>query len=139
MEETKGIDRRKFVRSCAMCAAGLVVASATGCSLFEDPEVLVCTRQELEEAKRIITKFNGKKVLTTKLNGKLTTFSLICRHKRCTIGYVEELEQFVCPCHDGIYDAQGNVVSGPPKKPLIRFITELRGEEVWVLNKRVKE
>ncbi|TDI85191.1 MAG: hypothetical protein E2O78_04900 [Caldithrix sp.] len=26
-----------------------------------------------------------------------------------------------CPCHDGVFDVNGNVVSGPPPRPLQKY------------------
>jgi Rieske Fe-S protein len=28
--------------------------------------------------------------------------------------------RFRCPCHGGVFDAEGNVVEGPPPRPLDR-------------------
>jgi len=30
-------------------------------------------------------------------------------------------KQFLCPCHGGVYDRDGRVVSGPPPRPLERL------------------
>jgi succinate dehydrogenase / fumarate reductase iron-sulfur subunit len=30
-------------------------------------------------------------------------------------------EQFRCPCHGGNFDRQGNVLAGPPPRPLDRY------------------
>ena len=37
-----------------------------------------------------------------------------------------------CPCHNGMYDLNGAVVSGPPPKPLDEYVVRLRGEEGFV-------
>lgn len=53
-----------------------------------------------------------------------------CTHAGCPVARSEE--GFACPCHGGRYDAQGNVLSGPPPKALRRGRVEEDGEE-WVI------
>ena len=48
-------------------------------------------------------------------------FDLRCTHQGCPVAprVVDgEAEGFDCPCHGGRFDAAGNVVGGPPKRPL---------------------
>ena len=40
--------------------------------------------------------------------------------------------RFVCPCHGGVYDFEGEVEGGPPVRPLDRFYTRVRGGQVQV-------
>jgi Rieske Fe-S protein len=48
-----------------------------------------------------------------------------CAHLGCPVRYVAAAERFVCPCHGGVYDFTGQVVGGPPVRPLDRFYTRL--------------
>ena len=41
-------------------------------------------------------------------------------------------QRFVCPCHGGVYDFQGQVDGGPPVRPLDRFYTRVRNGQVEV-------
>jgi Rieske Fe-S protein len=42
-----------------------------------------------------------------------------------------------CPCHEGIFDADtGDVISGPPQRPLGRIDVEVRNGTVWALGAR---
>ena len=47
--------------------------------------------------------------------------SNICTHLGCRVRWVEDERKFYCPCHAGIFDEDGNVVSGPPPRPLDRY------------------
>lgn len=47
--------------------------------------------------------------------------SNICTHLACLVRWVEDERKFYCPCHAGIYDENGNVLSGPPPRPLDRY------------------
>jgi menaquinol-cytochrome c reductase iron-sulfur subunit len=49
---------------------------------------------------------------------QLTVFSSVCTHLSCNIIWQEETNVFECPCHAGRFDANGQPISGPPKKPM---------------------
>lgn len=135
MAQCKLPSRRHFLRQSA--AVGLVYLtgqSLTGCGLFDDPEMRVCTLAELQAQQTITTRFNKRKIMLTYLDEELVIFSLICRHKKCTVKYVPDEAIFACPCHEGMYDQAGQVIDGPPPAPLHRFQYEIREGEVWVLN-----
>ena len=138
-EELKDNSRRKFLRNAATLSAGVVVLGSTAsCSLLDEDEMLVCTLEELKSKGSIVMKFNRKKILTRWENEEVEIISLICSHKKCTVAFKPDVDQFICPCHDGTYDHQGNVVSGPPENPLRRFQHEIRGDEVWVLKQVIE-
>ncbi|HSQ60865.1 MAG TPA: Rieske (2Fe-2S) protein [Acidobacteriota bacterium] len=58
--------------------------------------------------------------------------SAICTHMRCVLRWNRENGTFLCPCHDGSFDRNGNVLAGPPKKPLRQFQAEVRADEIVV-------
>ena len=61
-------------------------------------------------------------------NGRdYAALSNICTHLACRVRWIADREQFFCPCHNGVFDKAGNVVSGPPPRPLDRY--EIRIEE----------
>jgi len=53
-----------------------------------------------------------------------------CAHVGCPVRWVDASERFICPCHGGVYDLLGRRVGGPPVRPLDRFYTRVRGEDV---------
>jgi menaquinol-cytochrome c reductase iron-sulfur subunit len=55
-----------------------------------------------------------------------------CMHLGCPVRYVSAAERFICPCHGGVYDFRGMVVSGPPVRPLDRFYTRVHNGLVQV-------
>ena len=65
-------------------------------------------------------------------DGSLRAFSLVCTHLACTVNWNPEKRTFYCPCHDGLYDAEGNVISGPPPTPLERLKIEVKGDRVTI-------
>lgn len=59
--------------------------------------------------------------------------SNICTHLGCRVRWIAEREQFYCPCHAGVYDKEGNVVSGPPPRPLDRYEVRVEENEIRIL------
>jgi Rieske Fe-S protein len=61
---------------------------------------------------------------------KFIAISDRCAHLGCPVRWVDASERFICPCHGGVYDLLGRPVGGPPVRPLDRFYTRVRGNEV---------
>jgi len=59
--------------------------------------------------------------------------SNICTHLGCHIRWIAEQNHFFCPCHNGVFDASGNVISGPPPRPLNRYDVKVENDQLFVL------
>lgn len=59
--------------------------------------------------------------------------SNICTHLGCRIRWIAEKGQFFCPCHNGVFNKNGDVVSGPPPKPLNRYKAKIENNEIFIL------
>ena len=70
-------------------------------------------------------------VINTSSKGFLA-FSKVCTHLGCLVKYDSERQVFICPCHAGIFDLEGNVISGPPPKPLPRFSVRVEGNNLVI-------
>jgi cytochrome b6-f complex iron-sulfur subunit len=55
-----------------------------------------------------------------------------CTHLGCLVPWNEEDQVFACPCHSGRYNPWGEVLSGPPPRPLDLFQLEIVSDEVVV-------
>jgi len=69
-------------------------------------------------------------------NGEnVTAFSNICTHLSCRVTWKEDVQDFVCPCHDAHFDIQGKVVSGPPPRPLDTYQAKLEDGNLFIFFK----
>ncbi len=59
--------------------------------------------------------------------------SNVCTHLGCRVRWVDDEGKFFCPCHNGVFDRQGNVLSGPPPRPLDRYDVQVQGDELQIL------
>lgn len=54
--------------------------------------------------------------------------SAVCTHLGCRVGWSPDIRRFQCPCHRGVYERDGQVVSGPPPRPLARLDVRVNTE-----------
>jgi Rieske Fe-S protein len=59
--------------------------------------------------------------------------SATCTHLGCQVRWHTDTANFRCPCHGGVFNAQGNVVSGPPPRALERIEARLDASGTDVL------
>ena len=64
--------------------------------------------------------------------GELKIFVAVCTHFDCTVGYVEGEKRIFCACHEGYYDLDGEVISGPPPHPLRQFHQRFKEDRLIV-------
>lgn len=74
-------------------------------------------------------------LLINTADGELRAFSAICTHLTCTVNYEGETGTIYCPCHNGRFDLAGNVLSGPPPRPLDAYEVEVSGGDIYVSRK----
>ena len=69
--------------------------------------------------------------------GELRAFSQKCTHLGCVVFYEADEHRWHCPCHEGNFDAEtGDVISGPPLRPLGRIDVETRDDGmIWALGR----
>jgi cytochrome b6-f complex iron-sulfur subunit len=58
--------------------------------------------------------------------------SRVCTHLGCLVNYHKDRQLLICPCHNGIYDLDGNVISGPPPRPLPKFPFTVEGDKIKI-------
>ena len=69
--------------------------------------------------------------------GEFRAYSQQCTHLACPVYYERQQKRLECPCHEGAFDAAtGNVLYGPPPRPLDSIDLEMRNGELWAVGKR---
>lgn len=58
--------------------------------------------------------------------------STVCTHLGCTVYWEKDNKEFYCPCHQGRFDQDGNVVSGPPPRALDSYKVEIQDKNVFI-------
>ena len=80
-----------------------------------------------------VFRFGNKPGLLVRLpTGEYRAFSAVCTHLQCTVQYKSDLSQIWCACHNGMFNLNGEVLSGPPPSALEVYRVAVRGDEVVV-------
>jgi menaquinol-cytochrome c reductase iron-sulfur subunit len=67
---------------------------------------------------------------------EFVAFGLNCTHLGCPVNWRPGAELFLCPCHGGVYYADGSVAGGPPPRPLVRYeVRIIENDRVQVLTR----
>lgn len=67
-------------------------------------------------------------------NKGLVAFSDVCTHLSCAVLFQPAERQLFCPCHEGHFDAAtGEVLGGPPTRPLPEIQLSISGDTVYAV------
>jgi cytochrome b6-f complex iron-sulfur subunit len=81
---------------------------------------------------RLVLEHAGEPVELSRSAAGLRARSLLCSHYGCRVEWQAEQRQYVCPCHQGTFDADGRPVGGPPTKPLRAVPLAVSGDTALV-------
>jgi Rieske Fe-S protein len=73
-----------------------------------------------------------KVVYLVRSSSGVQAFDSTCTHLGCRTRFNAQTKQIECPCHGGIYNTNGEVIGGPPPKPLARLSARVDGDRVLV-------
>ena len=59
--------------------------------------------------------------------------SNVCTHLGCRVRWITDQGQYFCPCHNATFDELGQVISGPPPRPLNRYETKVEDDQLYIL------
>ena len=65
---------------------------------------------------------------------EVTAYSATCPHLGCSVDFLDETQEFHCPCHQANYGMDGAVLSGPQQRGLDTLTVSLEKEQnqQWV-------
>ena len=149
------ISRRKFFMNLSLGLAGLSAAVA---AIPVISAILAPLLESKVEKWRTVGKLNDFKINTTNLvtfinadpepyagitaksaawlrrnkDNNFIAFAANCTHLGCPVRWEKDAHLFMCPCHGGVYYADGSVAEGPPPKPLTRYEVRIFKDEVQI-------
>ncbi len=83
-----------------------------------DPELL-------EKGFKILRFGNEPVILVRAGDDDYRAFAATCTHLDCIVEFHNDQRRIWCNCHNGEYNLRGQVVAGPPPKPLEPFRVDL--------------
>ena len=125
------LERRRALQLLAGAAAAPVLSA---CGAGDGPARAVAARVgELKpNSAKMFRLGRHLALLIHTASGEYRAVSADCTHERCTIIYNESRRILLCNCHNGRFDLDGRVISGPPPLPLPTFQVEVQGQEIVV-------
>jgi len=65
-----------------------------------------------------LTPFRKERTFILRTEEGFLAISAVCPHLRCIVNWNEVLKKFECPCHGAKFNQNGEVLEGPPPRPL---------------------
>jgi cytochrome b6-f complex iron-sulfur subunit len=62
--------------------------------------------------------FRKEKTFIIRTEGGFMAISAVCTHLNCIVNWNQILKRFECPCHGAKFNQMGEVLEGPPPRPL---------------------
>ncbi len=122
--------RRKFLGVCLAGATTVAVAAAAYPVLqylaprsgAQGADKLVFATTDIPEGEAKFFEYAGAAAVLVKTkSGNIAALSAVCTHLGCIVQWEKDKQDFICPCHGGLYSAEGAVTGGPPPKPLAKI------------------
>lgn len=79
------------------------------------------TRTQVNGWERTGTSHGGYVIRRSEDPKDMLILSSRCTHLGCSVNWEESNKEFICPCHDAKFGLNGEVLDGPPPKPLARY------------------
>jgi Rieske Fe-S protein len=103
-----------------------------------EPYAFSFTRTQVNGWERTATSYGGFVLRKSETPEDIVILSSRCTHLSCQVNWHPDSRSFVCPCHDASFDINGEVLAGPPPKPLDVY-TEFKVDEAGQLLIHIKE
>ena len=141
-DESNLDSRRDFLSKLVMgggLVASAVLALRNGLAFIFPKEVKAQPRKllvgrthelGLGEAKEFSIGDNDLFLVNT--NDGYKVYSAACTHLGCKIKWESHRNRFFCACHKGYFDANGDVIGGPPPRALDEYTVEIKKSLVYM-------
>jgi nitrite reductase/ring-hydroxylating ferredoxin subunit len=140
MADKKSISRRKLIVYAWIGAAAIVIGELiVGTFAFLWPrrkegkgEKVFIAGKASDFRMGEVVYFRKEKTMIKKVERGFLAFSAVCTHLNCVVNWNEMLKKFECPCHGAKFDPNGEVLEGPPPRPLDLYKLQIIDEKLVV-------
>ncbi len=145
--EAEHVSRREFAKFLCLVSGGM--AAGTGWVAMKGSflptfkltgEVRVCATHEVPVGGTHAFSLEGTKmpyILVRPSENEWFAYEQKCTHLSCAVYYSPATDRIECPCHKGYFDVRsGKVLQGPPPRPLHRLDVLIKGNDVFVTERR---
>jgi len=138
--DKKPISRRRLIGYAWIGAGAIVVGELIGGTF-----AFLWPRKKQEKGEKIfiagkvndfkvgeVVYFRKEKALVQRLEGGFLALSTVCPHLRCVVTWNEMQKRFECPCHGAKFNRNGEVLEGPPPRPLDLYKLQIVEEKLVI-------
>jgi len=133
------MERKDFIKAaCGVCGLAMVPGFLTGCNKSDVGFPAANFTVDLSQSGNSgLNTIGGSKVVNQILiintGTGFTAVQADCTHQGCTVGYSSSSAKITCPCHGGVFDLNGNVLSGPPPSALHKYTVTQSGTVLTIV------
>jgi succinate dehydrogenase / fumarate reductase iron-sulfur subunit len=153
-EKDVDLSRRKFLAGAtygigigaAFCVGGILASAAVGPTLKTRPrqwidigELDLFTPGKIKSIDTSYSVLSGfyrqrveQPVMVLRRENEIVVYNSRCTHLGCQVHWDEGKGLFLCACHGGAFDIDGNVKAGPPPRPLDRYSYRLESGRLLI-------
>lgn len=142
------ISRRSFCSDLLLTSTGIVLVANNAAGATSQDTTVAYPPSRIDGAEKLLPGSslyfeyptrNDPAVLLRSNEGEYTAYSRKCSHAGCSVDFDATRRCLKCPCHQGTFETRmGNVVYGPPKKPLDQIVLQARsGGQIWAVGKSI--
>lgn len=138
--EDPQMSRRGFLEWMIGFLGGVAALSAAGTALAylkpprgtegKEGPVEVADKEDIPVGEGRVVPFKGTTAIVIHTQSGFVAFSAVCTHAGCIVQWQKDKNRIYCPCHAAVFDVEGNVVSGPPPRPLPKYRVKVQGEKI---------
>ena len=143
MEAPESTPRRRFLANVFLGIAGALSFGAFGQRFLafltppappeREVEIAAARLDAIPDGGGTVVHRPSGHVALERVGGEVRAFSAVCTHLGCIIQWQPTTHHvWYCACHKGKYDRHGQVVGGPPPRPLPPIPVALRDGQVFV-------
>jgi cytochrome b6-f complex iron-sulfur subunit len=124
--DKRTISRRRLIGYAWIGASVVVIGELIGGTLaFLWPRRKQATGENIFIAGKVtdfkvseVIPFRKEKTFIVREEGGFLAISAVCTHLHCIVNWNQILKRFECPCHGAKFNQMGEVLEGPPPRPL---------------------
>ena len=126
----------KLLGSATVVAAAGPLVTVAGCaggeSTADNMAVVQLSLDELPLGQRVRILNGPDPVEVVRTEEGVQARSLWCTHSGCEVKWNDQKGRYFCPCHEGVYDADGRPIKGPPPKSLKKYPVRVSGSTLFL-------
>jgi menaquinol-cytochrome c reductase iron-sulfur subunit len=92
---------------------------------LDTPTLFAYTRTRINGWEKTVSSYGAYVWRFGEGDSELKVYSNFCTHLSCRVAWKQEASIYLCPCHDGRFDKEGEVIAGPPPRPLYEYETKV--------------